>query len=502
MAVSSKSSVLAVVPEVTEGTPVFPSAATQYTAMQDDFEMTPSNSTLENKEKRSSIGKAKPILGEENPTASLSHYLRHSGTAGAAPDYNDLLKAGVGTEVVASNERNTAAGSTVTAVECDAGQGADFQRGQGLLVKHGSAAYEIAVVHSVATDTLTPAFKLQTAPAENTNLGKCVLYKPADSGHQCVSLIEYLGNGGGNQLLTGGRVTELGIQASAGELINMKVAVAGLKHVYNAIEITSSTRYLDWENDDGTFAAAVTAGVYHPHELADAITTAMNTASTGETHACTYNDTTGKFKFTCTGTLLTIEWNTGANTANSIASKIGFSTAADSSGTAATTGYTGSAISWASPYTPTLDSSDPLAAKANVVYMGDHADNSTFHVSEISVTLSNSRALAKSICADTGVQSSRISEREVKVTWKAYLSQYEAQQYRRYKAGTETRFQWAFGTKSGGNWVPGKCGYVYLPTMTITSFKISEDDGVYTVDCEATAYVDSSGNGEFYLGFL
>jgi len=79
--IQTRSSVLALVTESTEGTPVVPTLATQFVALQDDFSMEPSFDTLENAELKASIGTAKPIQGAENPSASLSHYLRASGVS-------------------------------------------------------------------------------------------------------------------------------------------------------------------------------------------------------------------------------------------------------------------------------------------------------------------------------------------------------------------------------------------------------------------------------------
>jgi hypothetical protein len=110
----NRNTVVAIVPEVTEGTPVAPSSASQYTAIQDDFEMSPNVATLENAELKSSIGKGKPILGIESPTASFSHYLRHSGVEGQAPDFKELLEAAFGSEVDASTEYATTSSSTTS----------------------------------------------------------------------------------------------------------------------------------------------------------------------------------------------------------------------------------------------------------------------------------------------------------------------------------------------------------------------------------------------------
>ena len=87
-----RNSVMAIVPEVTEGTPVMPTGSTQYVALQPDVSMNGEFEQLTNEELRGSIGRAKTIQGIESASASFSHYLRHSGTEGAVADFNEALQ--------------------------------------------------------------------------------------------------------------------------------------------------------------------------------------------------------------------------------------------------------------------------------------------------------------------------------------------------------------------------------------------------------------------------
>lgn len=500
--ISTRTTVLAIKAEVTEGTPVSPGATTDYTALQDDFDMSPSFETLENAEIRSSLGAAAPILGTENPTCSFSHYIRASGTAGVAPDYNELLKTFFGTETANGTERTLAASSTVSLLKAAAG-GSDFARGCGVLIKDSTNGYRIRVSDGNSSNDVPLSFDLPAAPAVGVTLGKCVYYSPANSGHQTICLWNYVGNGGAIQLLAGGRVTEFTMTAEAGQLINGSFTIEGTAFYLNPIEITSSTRYLDFEDDNGTVAAVVSTGWYKdPHELASALQTAMRAVSAA-TAVVTYSDTTGKFNIRTSGTLLTLEWNTGANTANTIGTKLGFSVAADDSGTAATTGYTSdNAYVTASPYTPALDSADPLAAKYQEVMVGESTDYVCFEASSVSFSGSNTKRNIASICAQSGISGSVISERSGTINVTALLSQYEADKFRMFREGAEIKFQYSFGVKTGGNWVAGKCGYVYSPTCKISSYKISNDDGLATLELELTPFVNSSGEGEMFLGFL
>jgi hypothetical protein len=121
MAEQNRNTVLAIMEETTEGTAVVPAAATDYIAIQDDLDFTADFAQLANAELRSSIGEAKSIIGKEQPKAQFSHYLRHSGVEGQAPNFKKLLKAALGTEVVASTQYTTAASSTVSDVKVGSG---------------------------------------------------------------------------------------------------------------------------------------------------------------------------------------------------------------------------------------------------------------------------------------------------------------------------------------------------------------------------------------------
>ena len=221
----TKGSRMAIVTEVTEGTPVSPTLATQYIALQDGYSLEPAFEVLDNAELTGSIGKAKPVLGLENPTASLDHYIRHSGVEGQEPNFGPLIEGVMGGKSVNATEYDTDTGSSAgtasaaAIVVVDAGDGANFERGEALLIKDATNGYKVRNVQSIATDDLTLNFNLNAAPAANVTLGKAVLYKPG-SAYPTFSMWDYRGNGAAVQMMAGSRVTELGIEANAGEFIN------------------------------------------------------------------------------------------------------------------------------------------------------------------------------------------------------------------------------------------------------------------------------------------
>jgi hypothetical protein len=500
--VRNRDSVMAIVVESTEGTAIVPSAAGEYVALQEDVAMSPNSETLVNAEIKSSLGQSQPIVGRETASASFSHYLKASGTEGTASEMDEVLTAVFGAEEVVSTEYNTVAGSTASIINVDTGEGASFSRGEALHIKDQTNGHSIRNVLSISSDSLPLGFNVGTAPGTGVNLGKAVFYSPADSGHQSLCLWHYLGNAGAVQMVSGARPTEFGFSVEPGALINANYSFEGLKYHFNPITIDANDTYLDFTDDQGTVAAIVTAKTYKdPHELADAIAAAMN-ALTTETITCVYSNTTGKFTIaTSTSAVLSLLWNTGGNTANTIGDAIGFTVAADDTG--ATTYTSDDAISFVAAHTPAYDSSQPLKGYYQEVLLGDSDDVSCLLSSSVSVSMNTARQPFDDICAETGFSNSIINGRSCTVTITSLLEQYEADKFRKFREGEATSFCVNVGEKDAqGNWTAGSVVNFYIPTCVITSYNLTNQDGLIAVEMELQSYVDSSGNGEVYLNML
>lgn len=498
--ISTRASVVALKEETTEGTLKAPSATGDYVAQQPDFSMSAEFETLENEELKNSLAPGKSILGLENPTATISHYLRHSGVEGQSTTYGKtLLKSAFGAEAVAGTEYDIAATSTISSIVVGGGEGANFRKGQPLLIKDPINGYQIRPVESISTDTLTPGFNLAGAPATGVNLGKAVTYYPVNSGHPSLSVWQFLGQGGAIQAMAGGKVTDLSIDFEAGQLINMTATVEGTAYYFNPLEATASSRYIDF--DDGSEKnAQVALGYYKdPHDLAAAIQTAMDALSS-DNITCTYSDSTGKYTIASDGGSFELLWNTGANTANTIGDLLGFSVAADDTGSLSYT--SDNAIALASPQTPSFDDTQPLAAKDNTLFIGDADDNVCFPASSVSVSMSTPKTDILSICEESGKAGSVINAREVTIDVVALLEQYDVSKFTRFREGTRTRLMYVAGAKSGGNWIPGRNVMVYASTATITAFEVTDEDGLATLNMTLTAYAPDDGSGEFFIGMV
>ena len=497
--INTRASVLAVTVESTEGTPKKAASGSEFVEILDDFSMESAVDVLDNAALKNSLGSSKAILGAESPSASFSCYLKNSGTEGVQPAFKEILTAAFGATANSAIERDTVAASTVSVDKVDAGEGVEFERGQSLLIKNPSG-YEIRPVDSVLGDDLNMGFNLDNAPASGVNLGRPLTFKPANSGHQTLTLWEYVGNGGGIKTMSGARVTAFTASFAAGDIINANYSFEGTEYFFNGLTAEATDVAIDWTDDAGTHAASISAKTYKDtHDLADTVAVQMN-AQTTETVTVSYSDIDGKFTIACSGAVFSLLWNTGAGAANTAGDLLGFVVASDDTGALT---YTGDAAAdFSAPYAPAFDSSAPLAAKGNEIILGDADDTLCVDASSVEFSFSTPKRDILSVCATSGKSGSVVQSREVTVSVTALLSQYDTEKYTRFRENTDTKFLYNFGTKTGGNWNPGSCGSIYIPTCTVTSFAVSNDDGLASLEMELKAFVNENGDGEAYLTFL
>lgn len=517
MAVVTRSSRLAIMQETTEGTAVVVSGASDFVALQEGFEMSPTVETIENAELKGSIGATKKVLGLEGVEASFSHYLTHSGTQGQAPEYNLVLKSLLGAENVQSTERTTTTSSTAgtssarATVILGAG-GSDYSainsgKGTAILLKDTTNGYSIRNVYSVSSNTLTLAQNLSAAPATGMNCGKFVNYSPADSSHPSLSFWLYRANGGAVELGRGVKIAEGTIEATAGENINFSFSGSGVGYDFNPLVVTASNNKLNITTDAVTDAVVtLTNAVYNnPDALAAEIQAKADAAAGGsEVITCVYSDSTGKFTIAASGTAtLSLLWKTGTNgsdnTDTHVGTLIGFSDAADDTG--ALTYTSDNAITLTSPYTPSYDNAQPLVAKDIEVMVGGFNDISCFCVQSFSVSIANEKQNIPCACEDTGIAGSLMTGRAVTGNFVFSLSAYDIDKFYRYKNASETMVTINAGSKTSGNWDAGKCVNVWVARATLDTHVVGDTDGIVTVSCDFSGYVENS-EGEIFINFL
>lgn len=495
-----RKSVAFLVPEVTDGTLVKPTAATQGVALQDGFSLENELEQLANNELKSSIGEAATQVGIESPSFSGDHYLRASGVEGQEPNYSLYLESALGSAAVARGvERDTVAASTVSAINVDTGEGLEFSKGDALLVKHSAFTHEVRFVESVSSDVLTPGFNLLNAPATSTNLGLGVQWKPGEA-HPAFSKWLYWASGSLVQAIAGNKVASASLSVEAGQFINASFETQGVEEFWNPLEVDATNFSLDLDDGGGEVQVSIEQKIYKsPIDLATEIQTKINAAAGfGDVATVTYSGN-GKFTIASDGGTLSLLWNTGTNTATTIGSLLGFSVAADDTG--ATSYESDSAIDLTNEFIPDLDDLGPRVAKDSQFLIGDATDTACFEVQTMDVSIDNTIDDVLSVCAVSGVKEKAVTGRSIEVEVQAVFPKYDADKFNRLQKGQTVRWQYTFGNKSsaGGNWIPGETMAMYSGDSKIIALSASDDDGKMVMNLTLKPFVNDAAEGEFFL---
>lgn len=511
MAKQTRSAVFAIKVESTEGTYVDPGAATDFTVLREGFSFQGSVETIQSDELVNDIGASESLVTRESPAASIPKYMKHSGTEGQAPDYSLLIKSAFGSQTTNATEYDTVASSTagtsaVAAVlNVDTGEGAQFAKGQAVLIKDGTNGYSIRNVSSISSDALSLNFNLASAPASGVNLGKAIQFSPAATGHPTFTAHLYQAGSSSayHQAMAGCRTVGMQMEFAANQLATINFDIEGIKYFLNPISITSATKYIDFNTDGGgsDYTATLTVKTYKtPMDLAREIATKM-TAAAGQTISCSYSSSTGKFTITkASGSgSFQILWNTGTNTANTAATKIGFSAAADSTG--ATTYTSATAQDYSPSYTPSFDSQSPSVVRYNELCIGDFSRKDNRQASKVSVQVSTPKTDVEDLTAETGVSESVVLQREVTLSATLVFQEHEVSDLDNLLQNTTTSVMFNHGPKTGGNWDAGKCVNIYMPNAKVQSNVISDLDGLVVVEFEAKGFVSSSAK-DVHINFV
>lgn len=509
MAYATRSSIFAFVEETTEGTPVAATGA-EFTVVREGASLSGAVNTVTSDELRNSIGASQSFVTSQAPTGSVPKYFKPSGTEGVEPDYGILIESCLGAVDVNTVEYATDAGSTAgtSAVRANlkvvAGIEANFQKGQAVLIKDAVNNYAVRPIFDGITSTNLPlAFNLGVAPAAAVNLGKAVLYLPSTTQPTFTAhMWQAQTNSAIHQMISGCRTTAMNIEFNANELAAVTFEFGGLEYFVDPVEITSSSRYIDFTDSAGTVAAQLEVKTYAtPIDLAAEIASKMTGASASsgaDIISCSWNNSTGKFTITSDGTVLSILWQSGTNTANSAKTKLGFSNTNDTGGLTYTSD---TALSWDPGVTPAYDSQSPQVVRDNMLELGTFSDYLCFGGQALTISVATPKTDVPNWCAETGIDESIILSREVTVSATLKFQKHDVQQFYNLINNVDTQLHFVHGKKIGGNWVPGTIVSTYLPTISITANTIADQDGYLVVQMEATAFVGPDAE-DIYINFL
>lgn len=510
-AIVTRTSSVAFKEEVTQNTLISP-AAGDFVAVREGMTVSQEVEQLATDEMVNNLGNSKPYRGMQKPKGSFPKYLRHSGVEGTAPEYSVLIKSAMGTQTTNATEYDTIAGSTAGTslvrgtLVVDSGEGSNFIAGQAVLIKDTTNGYSIRNVRSISTDTLSLNCNTSSATPTLMNLGKAIHFSPAKSGHVSFSAHHFGARAasGFYEAISGCRTTNMNIDFTANNLAEINFDFEGMQYYYNPITVSSSNNKIDFDDDAGTTdsTATLTSKVYRsPHELAAEVATQMTAQSVGDgndTISCSYSDTTGKFTISTSGSLLSLNFSSGANTANTAATILGFAT---SDQTSATTYTSGTAQTYNPAVTPTYDSSDSLVIRDAELLIGDFDQITSRKCLKASFSVSTPKVDVPDVTATIGISETLQTNREVSFTADLLLQSHEAGLFEKMMANTSTSLMFNAGPKVSGNWVAGKCVNIYLANCVISSHVLENNNGYMIVKIEAKAFIDESQQ-DIHINFV
>lgn len=499
MALVTRSAVFALREETTEGTLIAPSSGAQFTVLREGFSFSPEVESVTSDELTNDIGASKSFTTKQVPTGSIPKYFKHSGVEGQEPDWGLFLKSAIGSVTVNSTEYDTIAGSTAgtssaaATVVVDSGEGANFVEGQAVLIKDATNGYKVRNITGISTDTLSLNYNLGSAPSSAINLGKAIHYAPVATGHPSFSahLYQAGSSSGYHQAMAGCRTTSTSIELPVNDLSTVNFDFSGIKYFMNPITIDATNDDIDFTDSSSTEVASLEQKSYTtPHELAAEIASKMS-ASSVDTISCEFDESAGKFVISSDGSVLSLLWDTGVNTATSIGSTLGFTVSADDTGALSYTAD--NELSYDPAYTPSYDNIDPNVTRCVELLIGDYTKTTLRQGSNISLSISTDKTDVNDFSSCTGVSESVTSSRSVEFSATLLLKKHETQELQDFLDNTTTSLMVNHGAKdASGNWTAGTVMNFYMPNVSVTANTIDDQDGFQVVNLTATGFVSSS----------
>lgn len=499
MAEPTRSSVLAIKKETETGKLVEP-AAEDFIPLREGFSFTFATEALESDELVNSIGRSKPQIGRETPTASLPVYLKGSGTEGEPPEYGLLIESGMGSENIISTERSITAGTTKS-VTLATGEGINYQKGTALLIKDSVNGWSIRNVLTKSSDLLNLNFDLENAPAASVKLGKPIHYAPKTSGHPKFSAHLYQSSEDSlyHQAMAGGQVTSMPFDFPANDFASATFEFGGLGAFYNPVTIVSGRTAVEF-NDGAAITVNLDPGIYKtPQALARHVQLKMRASeSSGTNCVVEFVELEGKFRISGSSDTFTLDTDQASVDGGALGI-LGFT---EDQTTTGNTSYTAAnKFSFAPSVTPAYDSANKFVVKGAELFIGKANEILCRPATVANFTVSVPKTDVPSICEPSGFADSVINEREVVFTTTIVLAKYESSFFDRFVNNEDFQVMFNIGLKEGGNWKPGNCMNIFLPQANVTALPIEDSDGYQVMNLEATASA-STGQEDCHINFL
>lgn len=518
--IGTNSGTVAVVSKPVSSDYQLPTKSSDFIASQPDLTMNLNLGTTPNEELKNSLTPGPAKFTTKEPTGSMSHYLKGSGTEGTVPEYAPFLLSAMGGLRSVNVERSTTAGSTKSVLKC--AEAADYSPGDSVLVKDDVGGWEARPVIDVTATDLTLGFDLTAAPASGVKLGKAQTYYPTNDNQPFFDITHYFDGGkSGMEYHSNCRIDTMTISATASGLTNCNFswqATGGDKDPTFARE---DLYFIESNNSTfRVFVGSNTALVRIPKNeyrvtsttasetLAAALQAAIRAVSgtnsiTTANYTVTYSASTKKYTFTKGAGDSTIGLNF-ADSAGNLKEYLGFTAdvVAAASPIVSTVVTQPEVSSKVFRVQPAYDTSPLVTGLSQWLFLGnDSGANTALDASGLTVTLTNTVEKVPSMARDSGYVASFVGQRTIDFGITTTIQPYQKDWFNAFENSTTLRSAFVWGTKTQGKWDAGNSGVVFLPTANISSYGLTKAGSYYVLDLTVSA-VSTGGIDPVFMSFL
>jgi hypothetical protein len=487
--VSSKTAVLYVTEEVTEGTPVAPSAGNEAVSiLADGFELNGEKELVERSNLTSSIAKALPRVGIKSASGSVGVEAKAALVAGAAPEADLLFYAALGGKKTLSSTVTTGTSHATNSIKLTLGADSNFVAGDIIMLKDSNLGYHLtpisAVVSSVAaTNFIQGSVGRLTFTADVAGTtGNSITVEFVGSGTAGAEVVTVVGTDIEVQIESGVSTaaqikTALDNSVAAAALINTVVTTAGVMETAAAVTLAGGT--------DGSLTPLVPTSV------------AASNGTVIEKFTKYYGADTGHPVLTLTGfyeDALKMQAS-GCHVAS--LSLDSFETGQIPSFSFGIGGMNYTETLGASGLTASFDGATPPLVLAACVYK----DGVEIPVNSVSLSVENTLARVTSTCSPNGIIAHRETERVISGSMTPYMDTASVALFSGFDLNTEfSLFLHMQNPITNGK---KEVVAVYLPHCIITALPKADQDGLMTYGLEFAAGPSSDGSGsDIHLAFI
>lgn len=485
--ISAKTTVLYVTEEVTEGTPVNPSAGNQAVSiLSDGFELNGEKELVERNNLTASIAKALPRVGIKTAAGTIGVEAKAALVAGTAPEADSFFKAALGGKRTLASTITTGTSHATNSIKLVDGADSNFLAGDIIMLKDTNLGYHVTPITAVtaavaASATITGSVGVLSFVADVKGVSG-ITVELASGGTAGSEVVTVVGTDIEVQIESGVSTaaqikTAIDASVAAAALVNVTVSTAG------AMETTAATTLV------GAVVGALTPLV--PTSIAASNGTVI------EKFTEYYGTNSGHPSLTLTSYHEDAYKVQAAGCKVSSLSLDSFETGQIPSFSFGIQGQSYEESLAASGLTSSFDAATPPLVLAACVYK----DGVQIPVNAVTLSVENTLTRVTSTCSPNGIIAHRETERVITGSMTPYMDTTSTTLFDNFDENTEFSLflHMQNPITNGKKEVIG----LYLPHCIITALPKADQDGLLTYALEFSAGPSSTGAGsDIHLAFI